>query len=110
MIRTIAAIGFCCVGLLPVLSYADELKSNQAGAEELDLELEEMVVTAQQPDWRKPKDEQDWRPDRFELSETDSQKRMEWLPEYSKDERDSYDQVRDRMNEEPDFQLFKWKF
>jgi hypothetical protein len=103
-------IGICCIGLLPIVSVADELSSNQPPANKSDYEIEEMVVTAQQPDWRKPSEEQDWRPKRFELPEEDVQRKMEWFPEYTRDERDNYDQVRNPLNEKPDFQIFKWKF
>lgn len=99
--------------MLPVLqASADDLQSNTAADPDqpLDLEIEELVITAKEPDWKKPKDEEDWRPDRFELQEPDSQQRFEWLPEYTRDERDDYNQVRDRMNEEPDIKLFKWRF
>ena len=108
--QSIAVMGIFCLGLLPAAGFADELKSNQGNNEEPDYELEEMVVTAREPQWRQPKDEEDWRPDRFELPEGGPERRMEWLPEYTRDERDNYTEVRDPKNEEPDFQLFKWKF
>ena len=109
-VKSLAVIIALCLSLLPAAGFADELKSNQTDNEELDYELEETVVTAREPQWRQPKDEEDWRPDRFELPEDESEKRMEWLPEYTRDERDNYTEVRDPKNEEPDFQLFKWKF
>lgn len=109
-VKSIGVIGLCCVGLLPAALVADDLISNKPADDPPDYELEEMVITAKEPDWRKPKDDEEWRPDRFELPEGGTDKKMEWFPEYSKDERDDYDQVRNPLNEEPDFQLFKWKF
>ncbi len=100
--------GLLAISLQSGLSRADDMSSNQSSDE--DYEMEEIIITAQEPDWRKPKDEQDWRPKRFELPENDDKKRMEWFPEYTRDERSDYDGVRDRMNEKPDYKVFEWKF
>jgi hypothetical protein len=73
-------------------------------------DIEEMVVRARRLDWRNQQVEQEWRPERFELPEQSSEQRMQWLPRYSKDERDQFDGVRDRMGEKPEIKLFEWKF
>ena len=75
-------------------------------------DLEEVLVIGTEPEWRKNIDKQkEWRPERFELLDNASSRlRMEWFPEYIKDERESYQGVRDRAGENPEFQLFKIKF
>ena len=75
-------------------------------------DLEEVVVVGSEPEWRKNMDkEEEWRPDRFKLPDNPpSSSRMEWFPEYTKDERDNYQGVRDRTGENPEFQIFKMKF
>jgi hypothetical protein len=73
--------------------------------------LEEVVVVGQAPEWRKsPASEERWRPDKFKLQTLDKPSRLQWFPEYSKDERDNYQGVRDRKGEKAEFQLFNWKF
>jgi hypothetical protein len=80
-------------------------------ASEYRSELEEVVVVGQEPEWRKNiNQKEEWRPQRFKLSSQSSSSRIEWFPEYTKDERDNYNGVRDRMGEKADFQLFKMKF
>ncbi|MFA7555165.1 MAG: hypothetical protein WCY88_13020 [Spongiibacteraceae bacterium] len=73
-------------------------------------ELEEVVVIGQQPEWRKPSKPEEWRPDKFELPKSSSSQRLDWLPEYTKDERDNYQGVRDRTGEKPEFKIFNWRF
>lgn len=73
--------------------------------------LEEVVVRGQQPKWREQQNnEQQWRPDKFELPEAENDGRIEFFPKYDKDERDQYNGVRDRMGEKPEIKLFEWKF
>lgn len=73
--------------------------------------LEEVVVVGRQPEWRTSSaEDQQWRPGKFELSEPENSGRLEWFPEYSKDERDNYQGVRDRTGEKPEFKIFEWKF
>jgi hypothetical protein len=108
--KSLGVFCVCCFGLLPAATVADDLVSNKPSDGSADYEIEEMVITAKEPDWRKPKDEQEWRPDRFELPEGGPDKRMEWFPEYTRDERDNFDQPFDPLKEKPGFQLFKWKF
>lgn len=79
------------------------------GKEAYRSELEEVVVVGRKPEWRE-QDKPEWRPQRFELPEDKSPARMEWMPEYTKDERDLYDGVRDRKNEKAEIKLFEWKF
>ncbi|MGK0499164.1 MAG: hypothetical protein ACJAYG_000796 [Oceanicoccus sp.] len=72
--------------------------------------LEEVIITGQQPEWRQPAKQEEWRPDRFELEQQVSGDRLKWFPEYDKDERNQYQGVRDRTNEKPEFKIFEWKF
>jgi hypothetical protein len=75
-------------------------------------EIEEVVVTGQAPEWRQEQQEQQWRQEKFKLAEPGDLPgpRMEWFPEYDRDERDDYDGVRDRMDEKPLIKIFEWKF
>ena len=74
-------------------------------------ELEEVVVVGREPEWRKPPvDDQEWRPKRFEVVEPGNRGRMEWFPEYTKEDRENYQGVRDRTGEKPEFKVFEWKF
>ena len=72
--------------------------------------LEEVVVVGKQPQWRQPQQEP-WRTERFELSaQVVSKPRIQWFPEYDKDEREFYQGVRDRTGEEAEIKIFEWKF
>ena len=74
-------------------------------------ELEEVIVVGKQPQWRTDADrEQQWRPSKFELPESSIKGRIEWFPQYTKDERDNYQGVRDRLDEKPEIKIFQWKF
>ena len=99
---------------LSVIANADQgrLKEDtMLDASEYRSELEEVVVVGQEPEWRKDiNQKEEWRPQRFKLSSHSSKSRMQWFPEYTKDERDNYNGVRDRTGENPEFQLFKMKF
>lgn len=74
--------------------------------------IEEVVVIGRQPEWRRKIDEgEEWRPEKFELpADSAPSSRIQWLPEYTEDERDSYQGIRDRTGEKPLFKLFEWKF
>ncbi|MEE8057168.1 MAG: hypothetical protein V3T17_04955 [Pseudomonadales bacterium] len=100
---------FLCLTVVEVLEVrSDELElldeSQYRG------ELEEVVVIGKEPVWRSEEKIEEWRPDRFKLSKQSSASRIQWFPEYTKDERDNYDGVRDRTGEKPELQIFKWKF
>ena len=84
-------------------------KESLLDASEYRGELEEIVVIGQQPEWRQPPKQDEWRPDRFELKES-TKPRLQWLPEYTKEERDNYQGVRDRTGENPEIKLFELKF
>lgn len=74
-------------------------------------QMEEVVITASEPEWRKAeKQQEEWRPERFELASEKKKSRLTWFPEYTKDERDNYNEVRDRTNEKAEFILFDFKF
>ena len=78
--------------------------------EQYRLQIEEVVVVGQQPEWRQKQKPEEWRPDQFSLPERSSDQGVRWLPEYTKDDRDNYDGVRDRTGEKPEIKLFEWKF
>ena len=78
---------------------ADEYRGN----------LEEVVVVGQKPQWRTQTEERVWRPEKFELKEVEPG-RIQWFPEYDKEERDQYQGIRDRMGEKPEIKIFEWKF
>ena len=73
---------------------------------------EEVVVVGRQPEWRRKIDQEAaWRPEKFKLPENSSpSSRIQWLPEYTEDERNSYQGVRDRTGEKASLKLFEWKF
>ncbi len=75
------------------------------------LDMEEVVVTGQAPQWRQL-DQPEWRSERFKLKDASElpQPRMEWFPEYTRDERDNFEGVRDRMDEEAGIKIFEWRF
>lgn len=97
----------------PQLSAAPNSKSDDQlllHESEYRSELEEVVVVGRQPEWRQAEQKEQWRPDSFELPDQSSKSRMQWLPEYTKEDRDNYNEVRDRTGEKPEFKLFNWKF
>ena len=94
-------------------AYAEKLSEDDLlEQQEYRSDLEEVVVVGSEPQWRKDMDKQEeWRPDRFKLPDNPpSKSRMEWFPEYTKEERDNYQGVRDRTGENPEFQIFKMRF
>lgn len=101
----LAAVGFSRFALAVQPDQRGELLDEK----EYRSEIEEVVVTARKPDWRQ-QSKPEWRSQRFELPEQKSTSRMEWVPEYTKDERDLYDGVRDRKGEKPEFKLFEFRF
>ncbi len=101
------------VALTITSTYAQKLSEDDLlEQKEYRSDMEEVVVVGSEPQWRKDMDkEEEWRPDRFKLPDNPpSRSRMEWFPEYTKDERDNYQGVRDRTGENPEFQIFKMKF
>lgn len=101
--------------LLAAVALAQQIGSADRHGELLEaddyrMELEEVIVTAKEPEWRSHQSEQQWRPEKFELPKKPSINRMQWLPAYTKDERDNYNGVRDRMGEKADIKLFEWVF
>ena len=77
---------------------------------EYPMQLEEVVVRAQRPQWRKKEAPPDWNRGKFDLDTTAEPSRLQLAPKYSRDERDDYNGVRDRMNAEPRIKLFELKF
>jgi hypothetical protein len=71
--------------------------------------LEEIVIIGKRPRWKEGEQKQ-WRPERFELSQDIAAPRMQWFPEYSKDERENYQGVRDRTGEKAEIKFFELKF
>lgn len=71
-------------------------------------EIEEVIVVGKRPKWREPP-KPEWRPSSFELQQPEPP-RIKWFPKYTKDERDYYEGIHDRMDEKPEIKLFEWKF
>jgi hypothetical protein len=79
--------------------------------EEYPLQLEEIIVRGQAPRWREreaaaPR----WEKEKFKLPAAPAPSRIDLLPRYSADERDDYDEVRDRMGAKARIKLFEMKF
>ncbi len=109
-------VGGVCLALLFNLSVFAQGAAKNDGSlldeSEYRGDMEEVVVVGRQPEWRRKIDEgPEWRPEKFELpSDTSPSSRIQWLPEYTEDERDSYRGIRDRTGEKAAFKLFEWKF
>lgn len=68
--------------------------------------LDEVVVTGraqqqQTPRWDKPK---------VDIPQQATPPRMQFMPQYTRDERDEYDGIRDTQNPQPRTKLFELKF
>lgn len=107
----------CSKKLIGLFALASPLLMAQPGMDSNDLldkseyrgDLEEVIVTGSKPEWREqPKPE--WRADKFELKQSSSEPQREWFPEYTKEDRENYDGVRDRMGEKAEIKVFKWGF
>lgn len=85
-------------------------ETERLSEKEYPLQLEEVVVRAQKPQWREKETPPDWNRGKFDLDTTPEPSRLQVAPTYSRDERDDYDQVRDRMNAKPEIKLFEFKF
>ena len=72
--------------------------------------LEETIVRGRAPQWRPRQAPPDWRKPKFELPEDTRAEGVNWFPEYTSEERELYDEVRDRMEEDPKIKLFEFKF
>ncbi|WP_101758580.1 hypothetical protein [Oceanicoccus sp. KOV_DT_Chl] len=72
-------------------------------------ELEEIVVVGTEPEWRKAPTKE-WRPDKFKLSSNKQELNRQWFPEYTKEDRDNYNGVRNRMGEKAEIKIFEWEF
>ncbi len=99
--------------LAPLASAASNSKTDEQQLlheSEYRSELEEVVIVGRQPEWRQQQQDEQWRPGRFKLPEQSSKARMQWLPEYTKEDRDNYNSVRDRTGENPEIKVFNWKF
>ena len=101
-----------CLGIVLLVTppvFADDRIGPLLDEQEYRLQQEEVVVTGQSPQWRKPQ-QSEWRPEKFELPESTLPPRFEWWPEYTVDERDAYDTVRDRMGEKAAIKSFECRF
>ena len=72
--------------------------------------LEEIIVRGRAPEWRPRETPPDWRKPKFELPEDRRAEGVNWFPEYTLEERELYDEVRDRMEEDPKIKIFEFKF
>ncbi|WP_339674343.1 hypothetical protein [Dasania marina] len=80
-------------------------------AQDYRIEMEEIVVKGVIPEWRIIELEQElWNRNRFKLMEQQLNPRIEWFPQYTKDERDSALEPKNRTEEKPEIKLFEWLF
>lgn len=77
---------------------------------EYPVQIEEVVVRAQKPQWREKAEAPDFNREKFKFDPQVEEARLQAMPKYDRDERDDYMQVRDRMNAEPRIKLFEFKF
>ncbi|GEM_PF-734254 len=111
----IAAFSGGLIVLFNSAVFAQDTEKNDAlllDESEYRRDIEEVVVIGKQPEWRRKIDQgEEWRPEKFELpADSALTSRIQWLPEYTEEERDSYQGVRDRTGEKAAFKLFEWKF
>ena len=97
--------------LLVCLVTAERARETERLSEkEYPIQLEEVVVRAQQPQWREKTPEPDFNREKFKFEPDAKPSRLQLAPKYERDERDDYMDVRDRMNAEPRINLFEFKF
>lgn len=69
--------------------------------------MEEVIAIGRVPYWRKEQAPK-WEREEMELQE--SKARIQWAPNYTRDERDEYDGIRDSVNPQPRTKIFEVKF
>jgi hypothetical protein len=69
--------------------------------------MEEVIAIGRVPYWRKEQAPK-WEREEMELQE--SKARIQWAPNYTRDERDEYDGIRDSVNPQPRAKIFEMKF
>lgn len=106
----LAAIALLLAATAVAQATASAREPELLSAEEYPLSMEEVVVRGQRPQWREKEAAPRWDREKFELEVKAEQPRLQALPKYTRDERDDYDGVRDRMNREPRIKLFELKF
>lgn len=95
---------------LAVPAWSQRPEAEVLPASEYRVGLEEVVVLGQRaPAWRSRVEEKP-RWDVPELELPTVQRRIEWLPAYSREEREDYERARDRNAREPRFRLFNIEF
>lgn len=72
------------------------------------LPLEEVIAIGRAPYWRQAEEPQ-WDQPTLELQPAPSS-RLEWVPHYSREERDEFNGVRDQLNPQPRTKLFEVHF
>ncbi|MEH6557779.1 MAG: hypothetical protein V7459_02090 [Oceanicoccus sp.] len=107
--------GMCVALLCNTTVFAQDVAKNDLlllDESEYRSDIEEVVVVGRQPEWRRKIDDgPEWRQEKFKLPEDSTpSSRIQWLPEYTEDERDNYKSVRDPREEKAGFKLFEWKF
>ena len=70
--------------------------------------LDQVIVTGHVPYWQRQTPRWD-RPE-LEIPQQATPSRMQWLPKYTRDERDDYDGIRDTQNPQPRIKLFEFRF
>lgn len=74
--------------------------------------LDEIVVEGQKPYWQQGEEQPRWdrsKVDAPKLDET-NKSRLQWAPNYTRDERDDYNEPRDQLDPKPRAKIFELKF
>jgi len=71
--------------------------------------LDEIVVTGRAPYWEQSAAPR-WDKPKVDVPQQVTPPRMQVLPQYTRDERDEYDGIRDTQNPKPRMKLFEFKF
>lgn len=97
------------VALSPLASAREEPATQAQVLSKSDyrLPMEEVIAIGRVPYWRKDQAPQY---ERQEMELQESKSRLQWAPEYSRDERDDYDGIRDQLNPQPRAKVFEVKF
>ena len=110
-LRPLLAAAALLLAMAAVAQTAERARETERLSEkEYPMQLEEVVVRAQQPQWREKEVAPDFNREKFKFEPDVKPSRLQAFPKYDRDERDNYDQVRDRMNAKPEIKLFEFKF
>jgi hypothetical protein len=102
-------VGLALIAAGPVLA-ADEPAATDSSVlpkSAYRIPMEEVIAIGRVPYWRKEQAPK-WEREEMELQE--SKARIQWAPNYTRDERDEYDGIRDSVNPQPRAKIFEMKF